>query len=164
MRVVLDSRLDLSLKSQLVLTSAQSPVLACCGDRAFREKAQAVSRLQRAGVEVIALQEDGGRLSLEQLLDELGRRGMTHLLVEPGAKLAESFLRRNLADRVWIFRSRKRANAADAPVAAHVDYPTTGTIALDGDQLSEYLNPQSPVFFSASKSADFVLMEREKRE
>lgn len=164
MRVVLDSNLDLPLKSRLVLTSAQSPVLACCGDRAFREKSQAVSRLQRSGVEVIALREEagreeaGGRLSLEQLLDELGRRGMTHLLVEPGAKLAESFLRQNLADRVWIFRSPKRAHAADpgALGAAQVDYPTTGKIALDGDQLTEYLNPQSPVFFSPSKSADLV--------
>jgi diaminohydroxyphosphoribosylaminopyrimidine deaminase/5-amino-6-(5-phosphoribosylamino)uracil reductase len=157
MRVVLDSNLDLPLKSQLVLTSAQSPVLACCGNRAFREKADAITRLQRAGVEVIALQEEsGGGLSLEQLLDELGRRGMTHLLVESGAKLAGSFLGQNLADRVWIFRSPKRVDAENAPAAATVDYPKTGQIALDGDQLTEYLNPKSPAFFSLSTSADLV--------
>jgi riboflavin biosynthesis pyrimidine reductase len=79
---------------------------------------------------------------------------MTHLLVEPGVKLAESFLRENLADRVWVFRSPMTVNAEDAPAAAHVDYPMSGMIGLSEDDLTEYLNPASPVFYSLQKSAD----------
>jgi len=95
-----------------------------------------------------------GGLSLEHLLDELGARKMTHLLVEPGVKLAQSFLRKNLADRVWIFRSPMLADAADALAAERIEYPMSGKLLLDGDELSEYLNPGSGVFYSLQKTVD----------
>ena len=39
-----------------------------------------------------------------------------------------------------------------------IDYPTTGEFAVDADDtLSEYLNPNSPVFFAPEPSADLVL-------
>ncbi len=156
LRVVLDSNLEIPLGRQLVRTAGQSPVLVCCGEFAFREKAGAVSRLRGRGVEVIALWGDG-HVSLEHLLDELGGRAVTHLLVEPGAKLARSFLGQNLADRVWIFHSPMRVNAADAPAAMRVLYPTTGIVRLDGDELHEHLNPGSAAFYSPQPSADLVL-------
>jgi diaminohydroxyphosphoribosylaminopyrimidine deaminase/5-amino-6-(5-phosphoribosylamino)uracil reductase len=159
LRVVLDCNLGIPLKSQLVQTAGQSPVLVCCEENAYRTKTEVVSRLRGHGVEVVPLRGEG-RISLEHLLDELGRRSVTHLLVEPGAKLARSFLGQSLADRVWIFHSPLRVNANDAPVAMRVDYPTTGSIALDGDELSEHLNPGSAVFYSLESSADFVLVGR----
>jgi diaminohydroxyphosphoribosylaminopyrimidine deaminase/5-amino-6-(5-phosphoribosylamino)uracil reductase len=156
LRVVLDSNLELPLGRQLVRSAVQSPVLVCCGELAFQEKAGAVSRLRGRGVEVIPLRGDG-HVSLEHLLDELGGRGLTHLLVEPGVKLARSFLGQNLADRVWVFHSPMRVNADDAPAAMRVLYPTTGIVDLDGDELHEHLNPGSAVFYSLERSADFVL-------
>jgi diaminohydroxyphosphoribosylaminopyrimidine deaminase / 5-amino-6-(5-phosphoribosylamino)uracil reductase len=159
-RIVLDSNLRISLESQLVKTASQSPVLVCCGETAFFRRSDVASALKARGVEIVQLPADAiGELSLEHLLDELGSRKMTHLLVEPGAKLAQSFLRRNLADRVWIFRSQTRADAADAPVAARVDYPITGMVNLDGDELTEYLNPAAKAFYSLRQSADFVVAE-----
>jgi diaminohydroxyphosphoribosylaminopyrimidine deaminase / 5-amino-6-(5-phosphoribosylamino)uracil reductase len=158
LRVVLDCNLGIPLKSQLVQTAGQSPVLVCCEENAYRTKTEVVSRLRGHGVEVVPLRGEG-RISLEHLLDELGRRRVTHLLVEPGAKLARSFLGQSLADRVWIFHSPMRVNAIDAPAAMRVDYPTTGSIALDGDELSEHLNPGSAVFYSLEPSADLILAE-----
>ena len=49
--------------------------------------------------------EDDERLSLADLLDELGRRPITHLLVEPGTTLGPGFLREDVADRIWVFRA-----------------------------------------------------------
>ncbi|MGD0464484.1 MAG: bifunctional diaminohydroxyphosphoribosylaminopyrimidine deaminase/5-amino-6-(5-phosphoribosylamino)uracil reductase RibD [Tepidisphaeraceae bacterium] len=163
LRVVLDSNLEIPLDRQLVRTAGQSPLLVCCGESAYREKADVVSRLRGRGVEVIALRGQG-LISLEHLLDELGGRGVTHLLVEPGVKLARSFLGQNLADRVWIFHSPMRLNAADAPAAMRVLYPTTGIVDLDGDELHEHLNPASAVFYSPQRSADLVLAEGRPRE
>lgn len=154
-RIVLDSNLRIGLESQLVRTASQSPVLVCCGEAAILEKADAVSALRGRGVELMTIPADPiGGLSLEHLLDKLGARKMTHLLVEPGVKLAQSFLRKNLADRVWIFRSPMRTEAADAPAAVRIDYPVSGRISLDGDELSEYLNPGSEVFYSLEGSVD----------
>jgi hypothetical protein len=60
-----------------------------------------------------------------------------------------------------VFRSAKRLDEegglaiSSAPL---IDYPVTGELAVDRvDTLTEYLNPDSPVFFSAEPSADFVL-------
>jgi diaminohydroxyphosphoribosylaminopyrimidine deaminase/5-amino-6-(5-phosphoribosylamino)uracil reductase len=156
-RIVLDSNLRISLDSRLVETASQSPVLVCCAQTALLERSEA---LKSHGVEVIRLRSDSdGMLSLEHLLAELGARKMAHLLVEPGVKLARSFSQQNLVDRVWIFRSPKRADAAEAPEAARVDYPITGMVNLDGDELCEYLNPAGKAFYSLQKSADFVIAE-----
>jgi diaminohydroxyphosphoribosylaminopyrimidine deaminase / 5-amino-6-(5-phosphoribosylamino)uracil reductase len=159
LRVVLDFNLAIPLTSQLVRTATKSPVLICCGEGASRQKKDQIALLQKGGVEVMTLQEDGNRLSLEHLLKDLGRRGMTHLLVEPGPKLAQSFLHQNLADRVWVFHSPRKAGAPDAPDAVGIDYPMTGSVPLDGDELREHLNPASSAFHCLAKSADFFLAE-----
>jgi diaminohydroxyphosphoribosylaminopyrimidine deaminase / 5-amino-6-(5-phosphoribosylamino)uracil reductase len=156
LRVVLDCNLGIPVKSQLARTARQAPVLVCCEESAYQEKTEAVARLRASGVEVAPLRGQG-RISLEHLLDDLGARGVTHLLVEPGAKLARSFLGQNLADRVWVFRSPLRINDEDAPAAMRVIYPSSGTVELNGDELSEYLNPESAVFFAMEPSADLIL-------
>jgi diaminohydroxyphosphoribosylaminopyrimidine deaminase/5-amino-6-(5-phosphoribosylamino)uracil reductase len=156
-RIVLDSNLRIGVKSRLVQTAAKSPVMICCAEAALREKVESVESLTASGIEILPLPKcAAGGLSLEHLLDELGRRRMTHLVVEPGVKLAEAFLRsENLVDRVWIFRSPMRVGAADAPDAATVvNYTLAGSVRLDGDELSEYLNPSSGAFYSLQKSAD----------
>ncbi|MGD0140329.1 MAG: bifunctional diaminohydroxyphosphoribosylaminopyrimidine deaminase/5-amino-6-(5-phosphoribosylamino)uracil reductase RibD [Tepidisphaeraceae bacterium] len=159
LRIVLDTHLRLGLDSQIVRTASQSPPIVCCGQSAFDEKADLISRMNSFQVEVLPLRvEADGRLSLDDLLDKLGKRGLTHLLVEPGPTLAESFLRRNLADRVWIFRSPKRIGPEKSPEAAKIDYPATGSVALDGDELTEYLNPDGSAFHTLQKSADLALV------
>jgi diaminohydroxyphosphoribosylaminopyrimidine deaminase / 5-amino-6-(5-phosphoribosylamino)uracil reductase len=49
-----------------------------------------------------------GRVDLAALLDSCGQEGMHDLLVEPGPRLLESFLRSGLWDRLWVIRSPKR--------------------------------------------------------
>jgi len=98
------------------------------------------------------------RLALAAVLRELATRyNMTHLLVECGPTLAQSFIDQNLADRVWVIRSALAIGQVAAPTAVEVPYPLTAQVMLDGDTLSEYLNPSSPVFFDKTPSADFLL-------
>jgi len=52
-----------------------------------------------------------GRLDLDALLDWCGREGMHDLLVEPGPRLLESFLRAGSWDRLWVIRSSKTLGA-----------------------------------------------------
>jgi len=68
--------------------------------------------LRDAGVEILELPADGthlhdttGTIDLPALLDELGRRRMTHLLVEGGPAVLHSFLHAGLADEVRIYTS-----------------------------------------------------------
>jgi diaminohydroxyphosphoribosylaminopyrimidine deaminase / 5-amino-6-(5-phosphoribosylamino)uracil reductase len=162
-RIVLDSELRIPLESQLAKTAAASPVLVCSGEKAVAQKAELVSELKSRGVDVLPIPTaTSGGLSLTYLLEELGARKMTHLLVEPGARLARSFLRENLADRVWIFRSPMRVDEGVLE-PAKVEYPKTGAIDFDGDELSEYLNPKGAAFYSMQKSTDLRLEELSRR-
>jgi len=47
--------------------------------------------------------EKEGRISLPAVLDDLGRRGITDLLVEGGPTVHRSFLREKLADQIMTY-------------------------------------------------------------
>jgi diaminohydroxyphosphoribosylaminopyrimidine deaminase / 5-amino-6-(5-phosphoribosylamino)uracil reductase len=145
LRVVLDPHLQLSPNSRL----AKSGVLIYCSDTADKS----------AWPGAVSVSAIGGRLFLPEVLHDLHARGVTHLLVEPGPGLTRAFSAANLADRVWVVRSPNSVNDESAPAAEPVTYPLVAQRNLEGDVLSEYLNPASLVYFSAEASADFMLTE-----
>jgi diaminohydroxyphosphoribosylaminopyrimidine deaminase/5-amino-6-(5-phosphoribosylamino)uracil reductase len=155
LRIVLDSDLRLPLGSRLVRTSEEAPVLVLCSEDALKSRPAAAASLAAHGVQIAPLPlVQPGRLSLSALLEELGTRPISHLLVEPGPTLAAGFMEQGAADRVWVFHSPKPIVNDTAPLAARVTYPATTQTDLDGDRLTEYLNPDSAVFFALTPSAD----------
>ena len=114
-RLVLDSKLRIPTDCQLVRTSKEAPVLVAT-TRAAVAKAEPAESLRDRGVEVLELPAVEGRIDLEALLDELGRRRWTYLLVEGGAKVLESFVSSHLADELLVFVSTQNAGPrADLP-------------------------------------------------
>lgn len=124
---------------------------------------QAMSvHLHDVGVEVIELpRHDNGRedtrFSMSDAFADLARRDVTHLLIEPGPKLAGELISRGQVDRIWEIRGQTTIGdeGLNAPINPH---PPVGTLDLDGDVLVESLNPQSDVYFGAYESADFLLI------
>jgi diaminohydroxyphosphoribosylaminopyrimidine deaminase / 5-amino-6-(5-phosphoribosylamino)uracil reductase len=154
-RVVLNRDLTISPSSRLVQSADQGPVEIICSEAARERNADVVGALETRAVEVTGMPlGDDGRIELAQVLHHLGNRGVTHLLVEPGPTLTRTFLRKNLADRVWIFRSPTQVGDPTAPNGVRVTFPPTGTTTHNGDVLTEYLNPASPVFFALDESPD----------
>jgi diaminohydroxyphosphoribosylaminopyrimidine deaminase/5-amino-6-(5-phosphoribosylamino)uracil reductase len=118
-RIVLDSMASLPPGSQLVRTVDQAPVLVACGASASEEN---VSGLEAAGVEVIRLTRDpspdshsAGRPSAGALLTELGRRGMTNVLVEGGGTLLGALFDQLLIDELHVFIAPRLVGGAAAP-------------------------------------------------
>lgn len=103
-RVVLDARLRIPMDCRLVRTSQDAPVLVVT-THAARARVSATQSLRDCGVEVLELSGAGGWIEPEALLDELGRRSWTYLLVEGGAKVLESFMSLHLADELLVFVS-----------------------------------------------------------
>jgi diaminohydroxyphosphoribosylaminopyrimidine deaminase / 5-amino-6-(5-phosphoribosylamino)uracil reductase len=91
LRIVFDRQARLPLESQLVSSAHAHPVLVAC-------EADAPGRglLEEAGVETFTG-------SASQLLQELGRRRLSSLLVEGGATLAAALLADGLIDRLAVF-------------------------------------------------------------
>src|SRR6185369_14895911 len=79
--------------------SAEAPTLVYTKEGAPGEK---VTRLKRLGVEVSEMPSVAGRLSLDAVLDDLGRRGIASLFVEGGAAVLTSFLAAGLVDRAVV--------------------------------------------------------------
>jgi riboflavin biosynthesis pyrimidine reductase len=160
-RVVIDPVLQTPPGSRLLATAREFPVLVFCstGLRCFNYE---YGQIWATGAELVPIEGEGRgiRLSIPAMLAELGRRGVTHLIVEAGPRLGKSFLTAHAADRVWVFRSPMVLDDPEAPNAWQVRYPPAGSIDVDGDTLTEYLNPRSSVFFANVPSADFVLAQR----
>jgi riboflavin biosynthesis pyrimidine reductase len=147
------------MSSKLVRTARQSRVFVHY-DRylldAEREKARL---LREAGVEPFIAGSTHDGLRLDEVLNNLSGFGASHVLVEPGPTLARSFFNHEtLTDRVWLIISPKRSGdvAAVAGVGVPANYLKTGEADLEGDRLIEFLNPGSPLFFSAEPSAEFL--------
>jgi diaminohydroxyphosphoribosylaminopyrimidine deaminase/5-amino-6-(5-phosphoribosylamino)uracil reductase len=99
-RVILDSRLRTPLDCEIVKTRDVAPVMIATTAQADKKK---VSQLRELGVEILEVQPDeSGEINLKQLLQELGQRDISSLLVEGGGKIITSFLRQKLADRVVV--------------------------------------------------------------
>jgi len=106
LRIVIDEQLQLPLSSKLVQTARKHPVIAVAAhppsfdentDVAFQARRAA---LDAAGVEVLQsnTSEPG------ELLEALGTRGISSLLLEGGARTAQRFLDADLVDRILLFQ------------------------------------------------------------
>jgi diaminohydroxyphosphoribosylaminopyrimidine deaminase / 5-amino-6-(5-phosphoribosylamino)uracil reductase len=98
-RIVLDSTCRLPVASRLAQTARESPVLIAVTDRA--NPAHAV-RLADLGCEILAFPAPAS-VPIDVLLAELGRRGMTNVLVEGGGRVAGSFFDAGHVDAVDVF-------------------------------------------------------------
>jgi len=111
-RMVLDTHLRLPLHSQLVQTARQTPLLVAHGPEIDPHHRQ---QLQQAGVECLPLPLQSVRVCVLALLDELGRRRMTNLLVEGGGQVLGSFLDSGEVDEVRVFVSPVLIGGSHAP-------------------------------------------------
>jgi diaminohydroxyphosphoribosylaminopyrimidine deaminase/5-amino-6-(5-phosphoribosylamino)uracil reductase len=133
LRVVVDSKAMLPLESQLVKTASVVPVLLAIASNAPLE---AVKQLAAAGVQIFICEGETHAERLESLLNELGRRRMTNVLVEGGSRLLHTLLDLYAIDEVAVFTAPKDAGS-DALAGPRLrKQPLKGvvTVDLDGDE------------------------------
>lgn len=110
-RIVVDSKAELAWQSQLVRTATEIPVVVAAGPQA---KAANVERLRQLGCEVLMLPAATKYERMLQLLDELGRRRMTNLLVEGGSQVLGGLFDAGQIDEVHVFVAPKVIGGAQA--------------------------------------------------
>jgi diaminohydroxyphosphoribosylaminopyrimidine deaminase/5-amino-6-(5-phosphoribosylamino)uracil reductase len=110
-RIVLDRRTRLPQGSQLARTARETPTMIV----ASAEAAAPAKALQALGCEVLVL--PAGDDEVIRLLEELGRRRMTNILVEGGSAVLGSFLDARAIDEVHVFIAPILAGGAEARAA-----------------------------------------------
>jgi diaminohydroxyphosphoribosylaminopyrimidine deaminase/5-amino-6-(5-phosphoribosylamino)uracil reductase len=113
-RIVLDSQGRLPPDSKLATTARETPVLVVTTDTLPANRSDALRTL---GCTVLALAADQGRPRIGALLDELGRRRMTNVVVEGGAEVLGKFLDAREVDEVHVYIAPKLIGGAAARTA-----------------------------------------------
>jgi diaminohydroxyphosphoribosylaminopyrimidine deaminase/5-amino-6-(5-phosphoribosylamino)uracil reductase len=122
-RVVFDSDARLPLDSQLLATLDEAPLTVVHGPEADHRRLEA---LLAAGAETVLAAGSSPAERVGAALTELGRRGLTSLLLEGGATLAAAFAAAGQIDeaRVFVAPLLLGGPAPDVPVAALQGGPT----------------------------------------
>jgi diaminohydroxyphosphoribosylaminopyrimidine deaminase/5-amino-6-(5-phosphoribosylamino)uracil reductase len=110
-RIVVDSAASLSMKSRLAQTASDAPVLVAASSNAVPF---AVEQLMANGVEVYRSSGKTHDERMESLLNELGRRRMTNVLIEGGSRLLGSLFDIGAIDEVHVFIAPKICGGAAA--------------------------------------------------
>jgi diaminohydroxyphosphoribosylaminopyrimidine deaminase / 5-amino-6-(5-phosphoribosylamino)uracil reductase len=111
-RIVADTLATLASESQLVRTACDTPVLIGAGSESKPADRQ---RLTDAGCEVFICEGTTPADRLAALLDELGRRRMTNILVEGGSRLLGSLWDADAIDEVHMFIATKLIGGSESP-------------------------------------------------
>lgn len=114
-RIILDSMASSPVKSKVFNQQSESSTIIVTSPEAPADK---VSALRDAGAEIIQVPLDENGINLLLLLQELGSREITSVLVEGGAKVNGSFTYNKLVDKVYWFIAPQiiGGDAAPSPV------------------------------------------------
>ncbi|MFT4099346.1 MAG: bifunctional diaminohydroxyphosphoribosylaminopyrimidine deaminase/5-amino-6-(5-phosphoribosylamino)uracil reductase RibD, partial [Rhodoblastus sp.] len=105
LRVVLDAKLALPMRSRLATSARETPVLLLADALADSPRAKA---LLEAGVEIAPVAVDvEGHIVLKDALIALAQRGITRVFSEGGPRIGAALIAQGLADEVVIFTSPK---------------------------------------------------------
>ena len=99
-RIVLDSQASLSPTSRLAKTARETPTLIVVGPQASVERCKSLTAL---GCEIFAATGETPPARMLALLDELGRRRLTHVLIEAGGRVLGSLLDARQIDEAHVF-------------------------------------------------------------
>lgn len=112
LRVIADSKGRTPVNAKVLRRDGKCLIATTKAMPAARAKA-----LEKAGAEIAVLPSKGGVVSLAGLMDLLGKRQVTSVLIEGGATVLGSVLDEGLADKVYAFIAPIVIGGRDAPSA-----------------------------------------------
>ena len=131
-RVVLDEDLRVPLATSVVATVRETPTWVFTS---HRPSAIAEEILQQKGCKVFRVEEDKGRLDLNQVLKELAEQGITRCLVEGGPIVASGLVAANLVDEAILLRGEKTIGETGiGPLEGMPLEAMTGRLTLRGNE------------------------------
>ncbi|WP_415906424.1 bifunctional diaminohydroxyphosphoribosylaminopyrimidine deaminase/5-amino-6-(5-phosphoribosylamino)uracil reductase RibD [Neptuniibacter sp. QD72_48] len=111
LRVVLDSRLQMPLTASILKQPGRTLIVTCSDDTIAQNK------LKDAGVEVLVMPAENGRVALLPLLRWLASEEQCNdLLVETGSVLAGAFVEQKLADELHVYMAMKLLGSQAKPL------------------------------------------------
>jgi len=113
-RIIVDSRLRIPLESRILHLDSAAKTILVATKQAPNDK---IREIEKLGAQVLVAEGSNSRVDLAALMDELGRIGITNLLLEGGSELNASMLCDRLVDKVIFFVAPQIIGGQDAKSA-----------------------------------------------
>jgi diaminohydroxyphosphoribosylaminopyrimidine deaminase/5-amino-6-(5-phosphoribosylamino)uracil reductase len=111
LRIVVDSALRIPLNAAILSNQERAKTVVATTESASASRKRA---LLRRGIEVLTLPDARGKVSLPAVMRELGRRGVTSLLVEGGGEINAAMLKAKLVRHVRLYMAPALLGGVDA--------------------------------------------------
>jgi diaminohydroxyphosphoribosylaminopyrimidine deaminase/5-amino-6-(5-phosphoribosylamino)uracil reductase len=111
-RVILDTRAEVPLKARVFHHANRDRVIYVTTSEA---PASRVNRLKESGVEVQVISKKNTHISLIQMINKLGKIGITSVLIEGGGGVNASALKEAIVDKVVLFMAPLIIGGESAP-------------------------------------------------
>lgn len=111
-RVVVDSKARLPLDAKVVSLESRVPTVLATTDLAPPDR---LKTLEQHGIDILKLPGERGRVSIGALIEALGKREITSLILEGGGELNYSFLEQGYIDKIYFFVAPLLCGGVNAP-------------------------------------------------
>ena len=101
-RLIFDSRLRIPSTAKVLQNIRANPTVIATTSRSRHGK---IEQLRAMDVEVLVLPQKRNQVSLRRCLQELGKMGISSLMLEGGSELNAGFLREGLVNQVYLYMS-----------------------------------------------------------
>ncbi|MBN1975084.1 MAG: bifunctional diaminohydroxyphosphoribosylaminopyrimidine deaminase/5-amino-6-(5-phosphoribosylamino)uracil reductase RibD [Sedimentisphaerales bacterium] len=105
LRIVMDSFLKIPSDCKLLKTADECPVMIYTSRFTIDKNPEILQTLKQTQAELFTYPDTHGMSNIYYLLDELGKRDISQLLVEGGPTVLASFLAENFADEIYVYIS-----------------------------------------------------------
>jgi len=131
-RVIIDGRLRLPASAKVFRQRSSAPTILVTtpANRPRAERLYGNRRGARSIVEIVAAQSKAGKIDLNALMREFGRRGWSKILLEGGAHLAGAALAAGIVDRVAFFIAPRILGGGLPAVEGMISRSVRGSIRL----------------------------------
>ena len=110
-RVIVDSALRIPLNAKILTQKSSAKTIVATLASAPKGK---MTKLQKAGVEVLMVKSAQGRVDLRDLMRKLGKMDITSVLIEGGAEINFSALKAGIVDKAILFIAPMLMTGKDA--------------------------------------------------
>lgn len=112
-RVILDSHARIRMTSRVLQDEHAAYTLVAVTPAASPDKIQSINQ---TGAQVLLCKSEKGHVDPEDLLRQLGERGLMHVLCEGGGRLAATLVEHSLVDRLYLFIAPSFLGASGIPL------------------------------------------------
>jgi diaminohydroxyphosphoribosylaminopyrimidine deaminase/5-amino-6-(5-phosphoribosylamino)uracil reductase len=101
-KIIVDSGLKISERAKVL--KDPSKVIIATTKKASKKK---IDKLHQKGVQILVLKPKAGLVDLNELMKELGKSGITPVMIEGGAELSGNAIKERIVDKILMFTAPK---------------------------------------------------------